>query len=65
MSLVTAYLLPHHGYGYSYYYEQPSLLQRILLIWCFVLCGLVICFQIAQSWAHPRPRWTVLDDKTK
>ena len=39
MSFVTAYLLPllplpHH--------DEISLLQRLLLVWCFVACGLVI-----------------------
>ena len=64
MSLVTAYLLPlllplpHHD-------EGISLLQRLLLVWCFLACGFVIALQIAQSWADPRPRWTVVDERNR
>ncbi|RYO89396.1 hypothetical protein DL766_010423 [Monosporascus sp. MC13-8B] len=51
-------------YGYLPHYEL-SLLQRMSLIWAFIACGLVIALQIAQSWAEPRPRWTLLDERNK
>ncbi|RYP76246.1 hypothetical protein DL771_001865 [Monosporascus sp. 5C6A] len=54
-NLLNAYL-PHY---------ELSLLQRMSLIWAFIACGLVIALQIAQSWAEPRPLWTLLDERNK
>ncbi|KAK9770059.1 hypothetical protein SCAR479_13248 [Seiridium cardinale] len=50
----------------SYFPEQElSLLQRILLIWAFVASGLVIAVQASQSYAEPRPRWTLVQGNNK
>lgn len=50
----------------SYFPQQElSLLQRILLIWVFIACGLVVAIQASQSYAEPRPRWTLITEKTK
>ncbi|RYP26556.1 hypothetical protein DL768_011696 [Monosporascus sp. mg162] len=51
-------------YAYLPHYEL-SLLQRMSLIWAFIACGLVIALQIAQSWAEPRPRWTLLSERNR
>ncbi|KAI0174509.1 hypothetical protein BJ166DRAFT_150257 [Pestalotiopsis sp. NC0098] len=45
--------------------QELSLLQRILLIWVFIACGLVVAIQASQSYAEPRPRWTLITEKTK
>ncbi|KAI0133449.1 hypothetical protein BJ170DRAFT_163181 [Xylariales sp. AK1849] len=50
----------------TYFPQQDlSLLQRMLLIWAFVASAFVIVVQISQSWAEPRPRWTVTTSETK
>ncbi|KAK7754482.1 hypothetical protein SLS62_003502 [Diatrype stigma] len=56
ITTITAHYFPHY---------ELSLLQRLLLVWAFTACGLVIVLQIAQSWADPRPQWTVVNEKSK
>ncbi|KAI1256616.1 hypothetical protein MGN70_001741 [Eutypa lata] len=54
-NLLSTYL-PHY---------ELSLFQRLLLVWAFTACGFVIVFQVALSWADPRPQWTVLNERSK
>lgn len=56
ITTIAAHYFPHY---------ELSLFQRLLLVWAFTACGLVIVLQIAQSWADPRPQWTVVNEKSK
>jgi hypothetical protein len=49
-------LLPHY---------ELSLLQRISLIWLFILCGLVVSFQLSQRYAERPAAWVRLNKETK
>ncbi|KAJ9142434.1 hypothetical protein NKR23_g7268 [Pleurostoma richardsiae] len=49
-------LLPHY---------ELSLLQRMLLIWVFIIGGLVIGFQAGQQYAEAPKSWTRLTKETK
>ena len=62
MTLLTTISNYYHDYLPHY---ELSLFERLLLIWAFIACGFVIVLQLAQSWADPQPRWTVLDERTK
>ncbi|KAI1846230.1 hypothetical protein JX265_010607 [Neoarthrinium moseri] len=45
--------------------QDLSLLQRMIFIWVFIASGLVVTVQVSQSWADPRPRWTVVTPENK
>ena len=46
-------------------YYELSMMQRMLLIWLFILCGFVLAFHVSQQVAErPRP-WTQLSKQTK
>ncbi|KAK6836337.1 hypothetical protein PG995_005868 [Apiospora arundinis] len=45
--------------------HELSLLDRMLLIWLFIGSAFVVVFQVSQSWMEPRPRWTVIDERSK
>ncbi|KAK8062885.1 hypothetical protein PG997_014982 [Apiospora hydei] len=55
MQVLEAYV-PHY---------ELSLLDRMLLIWLFIGSAFVVVLQVSQSWMEPRPRWTVLDERSK
>lgn len=44
---------------------ELSLLQRMLLIWLFILCGFVISFQLSQQYAERPPSWVRLNKETR
>ncbi|KAH6647870.1 hypothetical protein BKA67DRAFT_399973 [Truncatella angustata] len=50
----------------SYFPQQDlSLFQRMLLIWAFIFSGFVLSFKASQTYAEPRPRWTVMTEHNK
>ncbi|KAH8666533.1 hypothetical protein BX600DRAFT_461955 [Xylariales sp. PMI_506] len=44
---------------------ELTLFHRMGLIWLFIIAGLVVALQVSQSWAEPRPQWTVIDQHSR